>query len=165
MTFCKHSVWCAIMATHSRPAHVPRALVTSSDAEASPSKRTNLADFAHGAWVLRCVEKAQMDVMAQKEALYVTKLDRSQWHAGLLGLAHLSILRLALMPETFWKALFHHVAAHYGWELAVMQRISQPETPSQEVKRLRATAAQTFIGILKYAEVGASTLERAGEQK
>lgn len=109
--------------------------LTKSDADVTPKRRQNMAEFHDGAWVLRDVEEAQIDTMPQKEMLYWTKLDRSQWHAGLLGLGHLSILRLGMVPDPFWFALCERILRRKGRRIAIVEDLTRPETDAEKLDR------------------------------
>lgn len=68
---------------------------------------------ADGDWILPLVKRAQERVMSQKEALLTMGMAKNQYIENLHGVGHLSIRRLGLLPEDFWRALIDELRAHY----------------------------------------------------
>lgn len=71
------------------------------------------SDCDGGDWILPLVRRAQERVMAQKEAVLTMGLDKAQYIRQLGGEGHLSIRRLGLLDEHFWRAFIDELRAHF----------------------------------------------------
>lgn len=74
---------------------------------------TSGSESVAGDWILPLIRRAQERVMSQKEALYVIGIDKAQYIRNLNGEGHLSVRRLGLLPEDFWRALIDELRAHF----------------------------------------------------
>jgi hypothetical protein len=71
------------------------------------------SDLTVGDWILPLIQRAQERVMAQKEAVLTMGIDRAQYIRSLQGEGHLSVRRLGLLGEDFWRALIDELRAHF----------------------------------------------------
>lgn len=70
-------------------------------------------DCHGGDWVLPLVRRAQERVMQQKHAILTMGIDKAQYIRQLDGDGHLSIRRLGLLDENFWRAFIDELRAHF----------------------------------------------------
>lgn len=69
-----------------------------------------------GDWILPLVRRAQERVMSQKAAVLTMGMSKTHYIENLQGVGHLSIRRLGLLGEDFWRALLDEVRAHFGMD-------------------------------------------------
>jgi hypothetical protein len=117
-----------------------------------PMPLQNGDDYATaGSWILRCVEQALGQVMNLKTATDAMRIDRSQFRRAMNGEGHLSVARLGLLPESFWRALFYFIGNHYGWNFAVTVPVNRVETEAERLDRALMAASTNFLTIREYA--------------
>lgn len=73
-------------------------------------------ELVGGDWILPLVKNAQERVMSQKEAVLTMAMDKSQYIRNLNADGHLSIRRMGMLGENFWRELVGEVSAHFGWD-------------------------------------------------
>lgn len=82
--------------------------------------RTDLTPTAgqdtDGDWVLAIVKRAQERVMSQKTAYLSMGMSKTHYIENLQGTGHLSVRRLGLLGEDFWRAFVDELRAHYGMD-------------------------------------------------
>jgi len=67
-----------------------------------------------GDWILPIVRRAQERVMSQKAAVITMGMSKTHYIEQLQGTGHLSIRRLGLLGEDFWRALIDELREHFG---------------------------------------------------
>lgn len=83
---------------------------------ARPDPSLTSGPATDGDWILPLVKRAQERVMAQKVALITMGIAKTQYIENLQGTGHLSIRRLGLMPEDFWRAFIDELRAYFGMD-------------------------------------------------
>lgn len=67
-----------------------------------------------GDWILPLVKRAQERVMSQKAAILTMGMSKTHYIENLQGTGHLSVRRLGLLGEDFWRALIDELREHFG---------------------------------------------------
>jgi hypothetical protein len=96
-------------------------------------------ELVGGDWILPLVKNAQERVMSQKEAVLTMGMDKSQYIRNLNSDGHLSIRRMGMLGESFWRELFGEVSSHFGWddEAAQLERaIEVQRAAAAQIERL-----------------------------
>ncbi len=75
-----------------------------------------LGDELVGAeWILGCAKRAQERVMSQKAAVLTMGMDKAQYIRQCNADGHLSLRRLGMLGESYWRAFSDELAEHFGW--------------------------------------------------
>jgi hypothetical protein len=101
------------------------------------------------------MDSARSHVMNLTEAVITMDMDKSQYRREVNGLGHFSLLRLGMMPESFWRAFVHELSVRFKWDLAVVHSVTREETPEEELNRNFVLMAQSFMVVRRYAKKGA----------
>ena len=80
-------------------------------------RTVTLSDELPGAdWILGIAKRAQERVMSQKEAVLTMGMDKGQYIRQCQGDGHLSLRRLGVLGEDYWRAFYDELAEHFGWK-------------------------------------------------
>jgi hypothetical protein len=73
-----------------------------------------IGESTDGDWILPLVRRAQERVMQQKTAFLTMGMTKSHYIENLQGRGHLSIRRLGMLGEDFWRAFIDELREHFG---------------------------------------------------
>src|SRR5690606_7253995 len=73
-------------------------------------------ELAGAEWILGCAKRAQEKVMSQKEAVLTMGMDKAQYIRQCNADGHLSLRRLGMLGEDYWRAFCDEVGEFFGWK-------------------------------------------------
>lgn len=73
-----------------------------------------LTESRNGDWILPLIKRAQERTMSQKAALITMEIAKTQYIDSLNGVGHLSVRKLGLLDQDFWRALIEEIEEHFG---------------------------------------------------